>query len=282
MSFAVLLFFTAAVGILLSMGTHVVWQTSRRLMLVIGAIASVSGYAVAIAANAGVPVVWAVLSAMLIGALLGVVLCLSAWRVAREDFLLLALAFSELVRRLAFHLECLTNGAYGLRVAPILPGTSDMWFTGVGILAAAVALCLQLWFRSSRGLEWRIVGCSRSSAELLGSVPARSELASSVVSGAVAALAGIAYVLCIRYIHPDDMGIDLSLAALVVGLAARPRWLTIDLCVMAFILFAGRDFLRLWDIGGTVRFAIHEVVVGAIIILMAIRLARADPGGSEP
>lgn len=276
MAFLALIAFFLSVGVLLSLGVMLFWQSTHRLMFAIGAIALASAYSTAIVANLGIASLWASLVGVACGCLLGAGIALVAHRLAEEQFLLLALAFSELVRRVALEARPLTGGAYGLRVdfGTALPGAIPV--LSAAVLMVGALFITQWWLRTTTGLGWRMVGEARYAAVLAGLDPRRVEGWSGMATGLAAALAGALHIAVLRYVHPDDFGISLSLGAVAVGVAANPRYLVRDVLALSILLFALRELLRLSGGTGAWRFAVHDVVAGVVVVGVAMRLRRAE------
>ena len=278
MAYASLIIFVIAIGMFLSLSTYVFSEATGRFMVAVGALASLSAYVTVIVSNSGQSI-WLGLGAGLsASAAVGVAIGIFSRRLAPEDFLLVALAISEVVRRLAFHCESATGGAYGLRLNTAWAAQAHARFYLPGLLAILAGWGLQRWFRTGAGLRWRITGGAREAAAMLGTDPRHIEVLSGAAMGLIGGLAGVVYVLGFRYIHPDDLGINMSLAALAVALSARPRWLLIDVCVLSLVLFGLRDILRLVEVGGIMRFAVHDLVLGIVLIVAAVRLGGTSDG----
>ena len=264
----------SSVGLLLSIGTHVLWVATGRMMLAIGAVSSVCAYCAGLAANAGwSPFLCYGISAG-VGVGLGLLVTILAYRLSIDQFFLLALALSELVRRLAYSLEHVAGGAYGLRVSTMWGLRSDLFSYLVGLSLLVTAAALHVLARTPLGLRWRILGSAKEAGILLGLNPNRTALMAGAVLGFATGLAGALYMDGLRYIHPDDLGASVSLPALAVGISARPRALALDLPLLTFALFTLRELLRLSDLGGAARFAAHDVLVGVFLILGALRLSK--------
>lgn len=278
MAFVIFVLFLVGVGIILSLSAHLFWHSTSRLMFAVGAVASLSAYVFSIASNNGIP--WPISVGLATGGgiVAGVLVALAGHRLRAEEFLLLALGLSELIRRLLFHAEPLTGGAYGIRFRTGAARDADLWQVTVAVAAVGCACVLWWWYRTPRGIQWRLAGRAQPAAVLIGVNPLRIACSAGAAMGLLAAIAGVGYVLGMGYIHPDDLGINLSLAALCIALAARPRWLVLDVVVLGMVLFGLREFMRVFEFGTTVRFACFDVLVGAILVGIAIRLHGPGSG----
>lgn len=267
MAFYVTVAFLIGVGLLLSVGVHVWWQASGRLMLGLGAVALLSGYVTAglgqrapllgLAAGTGAC------------ALLGVGLGAISRRLRPEEFLLLSLALAEVIRRLAYHFRGWTGGSSGLRVGSPFVGNT-LLLCGTAALALVLLWSVQRWWGRPSGLALRATGEARDGAAALGIHPERTDLLAGALLGGAAGLAGSLYALGLGFLHPEDLGLSVSLAAVAVGLAVRPKRLFAQGAVLAVVLFGARDLLRILEVGGTMRFAVYDVLVGLAVIASAV------------
>lgn len=261
------------IGVLLGLGAHLFWQATGRFMLAIGSIAWVAACVASLLVNGGASFLTMLLGGTATGAALGCTMGFSARRLSIEEFLLLALALSELVRRLALTLAPITGGAYGLQVNASWPLSGGFAQVLIGVSVLGILWVLQRWWSASEGLRWRLVGGARRSAVLNGINPQRVETIAGALAGLAAGLAGILHANTFRYLHPDDLGLAASLPALAVGIAARPKSLLVDGLVLSGTLFGFREVLRLIG-GSTNRFAVFDIVAGIVIVSVSLRLAR--------
>lgn len=276
MAFVGLILSFLCTGILLSIGVFAFWQSTHRLMLAIGAIALVSAYSSALVANLGAGFLLAALCGLASGCILGSSIALVAHRLAESEFLLLALAVGELARRGVLEARGVTGGAYGLRVSlgRALPGAYPAIL--ISLLIVLTLLVTQWWLGTPTGLRWRLVGEARYAAVLAGVNPRKVEFWSGLVAGFAAALAAVLHISVFRYVSPDDFAIGTGLSAAAVGLAARPRWMTRDILALCTVLFASRELLRLLGGTGVWRFAVHDLLVGGVVLIIAVRLGSDD------
>ncbi len=278
MAFAFLLVVSVSIGALLSIAAHCSFRAAGRLFIVTGSIAAVAAYTFIGAVNQGIPWFVAEAVALLCGWLLGMLLGWLAGRMSGEAFLLIGLALAEVTRRLLYHFDAVTSGAYGLRLLTPAPlGTG-----AVASLAATIVLFLAsglAWFfRTPLGCEWLVSGASSRAASLLGSNPQRVALWAVGLSALAAAQAGILHAVAFQYVHPDDLALGLGVAALAVGVAAPPRHVVAGVAILSFAAFGLREVLRLVDTAGPARFAVYQIVAGIVLIGMALRTAANEVG----
>jgi ABC-type branched-subunit amino acid transport system permease subunit len=262
-----------AIGVLLGISVHLHWQGIRQLMPATGGIALLAAYVFVISSNSGLVIGISLLAAILSGLILGGLLVLVAHGISRAEFMLLGLALMEIIRHAAYELESITGGTNGLNlmgVSEVTRGIAAVVATGFALLSLCI---VSATWRHSSGLALRLAGSSPRGASWFGINIRKLEFISGVLAGVIAAIAGIFYVLTIRYIHPNDLGMALGLPALAIGLAVRPRLLIPDVVVLSFVLFGLREILRFVGTG-TARFAIHDLLIGIFLVAIAVHLGR--------
>jgi ABC-type branched-subunit amino acid transport system permease subunit len=275
LDFVLFVGFIVFIGLLLSLSALFVYQTSGRLFLAAGAVASASGYVFGVSANAGFSGLEAAVLSFVSGAVLSsILIALGNW-LSAEGFLLFNLAFAELVRRVEFVFLETTGGPDGLQLDLDLGLSPVERGIPLAILALGLAVLAQWWLRSPKGLEWRTAGGARPAAISLGVNVLVVDAWGGLVAGVLAAVVGMSYVLSMRFIHPDDLGSSFYLSAVAIGLSVRPRKTVLDVAALAVLLFGSREALRLVDIGGTRRFGAFDVILGVVILLIARRLRGA-------
>jgi len=244
-------------------------------MVAVGSVALASGYALVFISNQEFPIWLALIFGIATGGGIGLIATGIAMRLTTEDYLLVALAIAEIVRRLAFHSDSITGGAYGKQLVSTFGAQGLARFYAPGLIAALAVCLVSWWFRTPAGLRWRIVGNARQAAVLGGIDPRVAESWAGFALGVLAGVAGAVYVLGLRYIHPDDLGLTLGLASLAVALSARPQRLFRDMCFLSFLLFGLRDVLGLIPLGSSWKFAAHDLVVGILLLVAAGRLEKS-------
>jgi simple sugar transport system permease protein len=129
---------------------------------------------------------------------------------------------------------------------PLIPGTRVHWPTLVlGVLfAVAVALILT---RTRLGYEVRVVGESAGAARYAGINPLRVTVWVMLVSGGLAALAGVGEIAGIHYRlrPPGDISLGYGYTAIIVAWLARGNPLAVILTASLFgLIFAAGDLVR--------------------------------------
>lgn len=265
---------TVSIGVLLAFAAFLVKRASGRLFVCTSGVAGVGAYVFAISLNSGhtvaVAAAWTIASGFLIGTAFGYLV----GGMPPDGSVLLSLVIIEVIKRFAYYAESLTGGAYGLVLnAPAMPSIQHGFMLGL-LVCVAGGSGVALWFRSSRGALWRVAGEDNRAALLLGANPTAILVAASAIGGMLAASAGILHCISYQYIHPDDYGASIGIAALAVALAAPVRHSVMWLAVIGIFAFGLRDGLRLWEVGGSIRFAVFQVVVGVVLLLIAFRALR--------
>jgi len=168
----------------------------------------------------------ALLAALFACGLLGVIIGLPALRLSGFYLAVVTMAFGLVTIQVITNLDWLTGGPHGIRNIPrprigSLTVHSDlaMYFL---ILAF---LLLGLWTyqnlrRSRTGRAFQALRDNELSAQAYGIPVARYKLIAFVCSAVYAGLAGVLYAHQVRYIHPNDFSLFLSLgymAMIVIG-----------------------------------------------------------------
>jgi len=273
MAFVLVVALLTSVGLLLSFGTHILWLSTGRMMPAISALGLICGYLWILGMNAGLPELFCYGISTSIGLVLGILTIWVGYQLQVDEFLLLALAISELVRRIAYYADHISGGAYGLSVTESM-NKGDLFFYVVGPIVVMFLGVMQVLAGRPRGLRWRIAGGSKEAAALIGLNPNKIALGAGAVLGLAAGLGGALYAEGIRYLHPDDLGMNIGLSTLAIGISARPDFLAMDITLLGLILFMLPDFLRLVSFGGANRFAVHEMILGVVLVAGALRLRK--------
>ena len=166
--------------------------------------------------------------ALLAGAL-GTLLGIITFRLKGPFFVLATLAFGIVVHIVNVNWRGLTRGAAGL-VLPFRGGPQNMlfanlrayWYTGLGLLACSVAVCLVIE-RSRLGYYLVALREDEDAARSLGVRVVRSKVIAAALSAALAACAGSVYAAFIQYIDPGsttrfELSVQIALVAIVGGM----------------------------------------------------------------
>ena len=211
----------AALGLNLLMGLAGQVSLGHAGFVAIGAYVSVL-----LEIRAGFSFIPSLLVAVFACGLLGVIIGLPALRLSGFYLAIVTMAFGLVTTQVITNLDWLTGGPHGIRNIPwpqigFLTVQSDlaMYFL---ILAF---LLLGLWayrnIRQSRtGRAFQALRDNELSAQAFGIPVARYKLIAFVCSAVYAGLSGVLYAHQVRYIHPNDFSLFLSLgymAMIVIG-----------------------------------------------------------------
>ncbi|MGE0140772.1 MAG: branched-chain amino acid ABC transporter permease [Ilumatobacteraceae bacterium] len=211
--FDVLLLTRAYCWAMLALSTWFLLRVSGRASLGNAAFQGVAAYVVGVAATRwDIDNIWVVLGIAVAGAaVVGVVIGSVSARLSGFHFLLITLAFAEMLRSLALRWRTLggEDGISGLTRPSTWPVPLDLtdsrhmaWFV-LGLLAVAV-LALVVVLRSPFGAAVIGVRDSPTRMAALGYSPARYRIGAVVVASAIAALAGVANAYAVRFVSPAD------------------------------------------------------------------------------
>lgn len=157
--------------------------------------------------------------------------------------------------------------APAVRLGPLVPGTSLTW-----AFPAAVLLAVLLWVVLSRtrpGLALRASGASPIAAQVSGRIRVgRVGIATFLVSGALAALAGAAEVSGVTYALYEKLSPGYGYSAIAVALLARLHPLAIVGTALLFgALEAGAaELQRTAGIPSVTVYALEALVILAVVV----------------
>jgi len=173
----------------------------------------IGAYTSAILTKSGVPFAAAVLAAMLMAAIFGVLVGLSSLRV-RDDFLAITtmgvgFLFLGIVRK-----QEALGGEMGIAMIPD-PGLGKLGFmVMVMVLAAFLGIYSLYLKRSWMGFTFDAVADDQDTANLVGINVSRYKLIAFAMGTAFAGLAGALYAHNVRFIDPESFGFVQSITIL--------------------------------------------------------------------
>jgi branched-chain amino acid transport system permease protein len=205
----------------------------------------------------GWPTLTAVVSALLVSAVISLALALILARLRSLYLAMATMAFNLLVQLVAVEWEGQTGGALGLFGVPVV-------VSSLGLVLIVVAVSLLLW-RRERGSSRRTLEALRLDerlAPVVGIDVVRRRHQAFVFSAILGALAGAMNTLIFSTINPTQVGFGLITTALtVIVVGGISSW--VGALVGAFIITWLPDWLAFtgdW----------RPVVVGAITVLMVV------------
>jgi len=200
------------------------------LSFALPAFMALGGYAIAIAATAGITNLIALLIiSFAVPALVAVPLGALVLRLKGTYFVLITFAFNEVMQLLLFELKALTGGSNGISGVPATT-LMGMEFSSnqavlvvtcvIGVLAAIITAAVTVFYRR----EFAAISENETLAMSLGLVSRRYKTIGLVVSGGVAGLAGFALVNMLLTAHPSSFstlsGFSYVVFAIVGGRAS--------------------------------------------------------------
>lgn len=209
-----LLFTTALIWAMLSMSTWFLLRVSGRSSLGNASFFGAAAYTTGLCSTVwDIDNLWvAVTLGIGVSAVVGLVIGLVSGRLDGFHFLLITLAFAEMLRSVATRWKRLggEDGMAGIRRPSTWPISVDltdagnmMWMT-LAFLVACMAV-LTMIVRSPFGAAVIAVRDSESRMEALGYRPAGYRIAAVVVSSMIAGVAGVLNAYAIRFISPADL-----------------------------------------------------------------------------
>jgi len=190
---------------------------------------AIGAYSVAILTlKAGVPVLAAVVAAVVIT---GIAAAVVGWPMTqlRGHYIAVAtLAFALIIADLASNLNSFTGGTVGLSNIPQLK-IFGLQVAGTGLyrvcwgIALVVLVITTNISRSRSGRAFRAVGADDSGSQALGVPSGAYRLRAFVYAGVLAGVGGAMYALYIGFVAPDAFGPNLSALLLVVLMVGGMR-----------------------------------------------------------
>jgi branched-chain amino acid transport system permease protein len=226
------------------------------------------------------PFVAALLMAIIVAMLCGLLVSLAAMRMSAEYVVLMTLAFLSITNQLARSWVDVTGGATGLfglttpSIFGFTPGSIEAW---VGVMAVFLAVTLAIVWRMGESPFGRVLKAIRDdprATEALGKHVIRFQFVVFAVSAALAGIGGALWAAYLQIVSPSSFTLDTAilLAAIVVlGGVANP----VGSIVAASALIALPQVLNHFDIGGDDAAPIRNVMYGITLIV----LVRYRPSG---
>jgi branched-chain amino acid transport system permease protein len=207
-------------------------------------------------------------AAILVSALLALVIGAVAVRAAGIFFLMLTLAFAQMVFAIAFQAVDITGGSNGFSGVrrPVLFGLD---FNGPDALFHLVAVVfllvlLLVWRLRSSAYGRALVGLRENERRMraLGYDTARLKLSAFVVAGAIAGVGGALQAYSIRFVSTNDVGVARSVEAFVSVLIGGASTLLGPVVGAVVVLFVERVMPS--------YIAFAETVLGVLFIVFVL------------
>jgi len=262
----------------------VIFAVSLHFLMAVGGLASfghaayfgLGSYGVAFLAKmAGLPMLACLLLGPLLGCLGAAVFGFFAVQLSGVYFAMLTLAFAQIVWSIAFQWVTVTggdNGILGVWPESWAASPSHFYWLSLGIAAIAVA-GLRVAVFSPFGFALRATRDSPLRGEAIGIDGKRVQWTAFVIAGTVAALAGALFAYLKGSVFPDNLGIPLSVDALVMVLLGGVE--TLSGAVVGAVVYKA---LSIWLVSQTDW---SKLVLGAFIVLIVVAFPKGIVGTFE-
>jgi branched-chain amino acid transport system permease protein len=262
----------------------VIFAISLHFLMAVGGLASfghaayfgLGAYGVAFLAKlAGLPMIACLLLGPLLGCLGAAVFGFFAVQLSGVYFAMLTLAFAQIVWSIAFQWVEVTggdNGILGVWPERWASAPSHFYWLCLGIAALAAAGLRVLVF-SPFGFALRAMRDSPLRSEAVGINGKRIQWTAFVIAGTVAGVAGALFAYLKGSVFPDNLGIPLSVDALVMVLLGGVE--TVSGGIVGAIVYKA---LNIWLVSQT---DLSKLVLGAFIVLIVVAFPKGIVGTLE-
>jgi branched-chain amino acid transport system permease protein len=262
----------------------VVFAASLHFLMSAGGLASfghaayfgLGAYGVALLAKlAGLPMIVCLLLGPLLGLAGAILFGFFAVQLSGVYFAMLTLAFAQIVWSIAFQWVEVTGGDNGiLGVWPEKWAASPAHFYWLSISVAALSVAaLRIIVFSPFGYALRATRDSPLRGEAIGINGKRIQWTAFMIAGTVAGIAGAMFAYLKGSVFPDNLGIPLSVDALVMVLLGGVE--TVSGAVVGAIVYKA---LSIWLVSQT---DLSKLVLGAFIVLIVVVFPKGIVGMLE-
>jgi branched-chain amino acid transport system permease protein len=262
----------------------VIFAASLHFLMSVGGLASfghaayfgLGAYGVAFLAKmAGLPMIVSLMLGPLLGCLGAAVFGFFAVQLSGVYFAMLTLAFAQIVWSVAFQWVDVTggdNGILGVWPERWAASPSHFYWLSLGVAALVVAVLRVLVF-SPFGFALRATRDSPLRSEAIGIDGKRIQWTAFVIAGTVAGIAGALFAYLKGSVFPDNLGISLSVDALVMVLLGGVE--TVSGAVVGAIVYKA---LSIWLVSQTDW---SKLVLGGFIVLIVVAFPKGIVGMLE-
>jgi branched-chain amino acid transport system permease protein len=262
----------------------VIFAVSLHFLMAVGGLASfghaayfgLGAYGVALLAKmAGLPMIACLLLGPLLGCLGAAVFGFFTVQLSGVYFAMLTLAFAQIVWSIAFQWVEVTggdNGILGVWPERWASSPAHFYWLSLGITAVVIAGLRVLVF-SPFGFALRATRDSPLRSEAIGINGKRIQWTAFVISGTVAGVAGALFAYLKGSVFPDNLGIPLSVDALVMVLLGGVE--TVSGGIVGAIVYKA---LNIWLVSQT---DLSKLVLGAFIVLIVVAFPKGIVGTLE-
>ena len=262
----------------------VIFAASLHFLMSVGGLASfghaayfgLGAYGVAFFAKAaGLPMIACLALGPLLGLVGAAIFGFFAVQLSGVYFAMLTLAFAQIVWSIAFQWVSVTggdNGILGLWPAAWASSPANFYWLSLGIAALVVVILRVITF-SPFGYALRATRDSGLRSEAVGIDNKRIQWTAFVIAGTAAGIAGALFAYLKGSVFPDNLGISLSVDALVMVLLGGVE--TVSGAVVGAIVFKA---LNIWLVSQT---DLSKLVLGAVIVLIVVAFPKGIVGMLE-
>jgi branched-chain amino acid transport system permease protein len=262
----------------------VVFAASLHFVMSAGGLASfghaayfgLGAYGVALLAKlAGLPMIVCLLLGPLLGLAGAILFGFFAVQLSGVYFAMLTLAFAQIVWSIAFQWIEVTggdNGILGVWPEKWAASPSHFYWLSIGVAALSVA-ALRIIVFSPFGYALRATRDSPLRGEAIGINGKRIQWTAFMIAGTVAGIAGAMFAYLKGSVFPDNLGIPLSVDALVMVLLGGVE--TVSGAVVGAIVYKA---LSIWLVSQT---DLSKLVLGAFIVLIVVVFPKGIVGMLE-
>ncbi|OAF10076.1 ABC transporter permease [Bradyrhizobium centrolobii] len=262
----------------------VIFAVSLHFLMSVGGLASfghaayfgLGAYGIAFLAKmAGLPMIVCLLLGPLLGCLGAAVFGFFAVQLSGVYFAMLTLAFAQIVWSIAFQWVSVTggdNGILGVWPEKWAASPSHFYWLALGV-AALVTIALRIAVFSPFGYALRATRDSALRSEAIGINAKRIRWTAFVIAGTTAGIGGALFAYLKGSVFPDNLGISLSVDALVMVLLGGVE--TVSGAVIGAIVYKA---LNIWLVSQT---DLSKLVLGAFIVLIVVVFPKGIVGMLE-
>ncbi|MGJ4964979.1 ABC transporter permease [Bradyrhizobium sp. HKCCYLRH3061] len=262
----------------------VIFAASLHFLMAVGGLTSfghaayfgLGAYGVAFLAKmAGLPMIACLLLGPLLGALGAAVFGAFAVQLSGVYFAMLTLAFAQIVWSIAFQWVAVTggdNGILGLWPEKWAASPSHFYWLALGVSAFVVGVLRLITF-SPFGYALRGMRDSPLRSESIGINGKRIQWTAFIIAGTTAGIGGALFAYLKGSVFPDNMGISLSVDALVMVLLGGVE--TVPGAIFGAIVYKA---LNIWLVSQTDW---SKLVLGIFIVLIVVVFPKGIVGVVE-
>jgi len=262
----------------------VIFAVSLHFLMSVGGLASfghaayfgLGAYGIAFLAKmAGLPMIVCLLLGPLLGCMGAAVFGFFAVQLSGVYFAMLTLAFAQIVWSIAFQWVEVTggdNGILGLWPSSWAASPSHFYWLALGV-AALVTVALRAMVFSPFGYALRATRDSLLRSEAIGIDAKRIQWTAFVIAGTTAGIGGALFAYLKGSVFPDNLGISLSVDALVMVLLGGVE--TVSGAVIGAIVYKA---LNIWLVSQT---DLSKLVLGGFIVLIVVVFPKGIVGMLE-